>query len=174
MNHAGEILKRAAWLRSVLLDRIRLVDHNRAELRRLDADGRIYATPHYRAGRYLYLIHPTKDGERRRDYIGADPAKVADALRQVDNARNYDALEAEMLRIEGALYAATNQIEAAIRGLELVAPLDLATQGADLVRPLSPSVDDSRAHLAADAVTNGINSTVVTKPTLEQLNLSPL
>ncbi len=32
--------------------------------------GLIYAKPYYRQGKYLYLIYPMKDGQRRREYIG--------------------------------------------------------------------------------------------------------
>lgn len=33
--------------------------------------GIIYAKPHYRQGKYLYLIYPMQDGVRRREYVGA-------------------------------------------------------------------------------------------------------
>ena len=44
-----------------------------ARMHELKRAGLIYAKPHYRQGKYLYLIYPMKDGERRREYIGADP-----------------------------------------------------------------------------------------------------
>ena len=76
----------------MLLDRLQRVAHNRAELRRLDGAGRLYATPHWRGGRYLYLIYPTgADGTRVRQYVGADRAKTAAALTAIANARRYDA-----------------------------------------------------------------------------------
>jgi len=58
----------------------------RAEEQRLLGLDPIQATPHYRKDKdgnpkYLYLLHPTQaNGERKREYIGADPDAQAAAL----------------------------------------------------------------------------------------------
>lgn len=70
------------------------------ELRRA---GLIHAKPHYRQGKYLYLIYPMKDGERRREYIGADPGKIEKALEAVNRVHEYEVLSHELARVEGAL-----------------------------------------------------------------------
>ncbi len=69
----------------------------------LERAGLIHATPHYRQGKYLYLIHPMKDGERRREYIGADPGKIEKALEAVNRVHKYEALSHKLARLEGAL-----------------------------------------------------------------------
>lgn len=59
-------------------------DMTLATIANLGATGITNATPHYRDQKYLYLIHPTaSDGTRRREYIGADPARQADALARI-------------------------------------------------------------------------------------------
>lgn len=137
---AAELLKRTDWMQSLLLDRIQLASHNRREMQRLADAGRIYATPHWRAGKYLYLIYPTgRDGQRVREYVGTDHALVADALAKVENARNYDALAAETERIERTLGAVQYQLQPLIRDLERLAPLDLVTAAAAPGADLSPS-----------------------------------
>ena len=176
-ENAAKLLERAHWMQSLLLDRIQLISHNRREIQRLADEGRIYATPHWRAGKYLHLIHSSQDGERVREYIGAAPARVAEALKKVENAKSHDALEAETTRIERTLDAVHYQLESMIRDLERLAPLDLVTAAAAPGAKLSPSaaVDgDSGARPGRESVTNGLDSALVTKPAIEQLHLSPI
>lgn len=81
-----------------ILDNLDMLAHNtEQEMAALKTAGVKYATPHYRAGRYLYLIHPQKDGERVREYIGADPEKITAALDAINRAHQYDQL-AETLK----------------------------------------------------------------------------
>jgi hypothetical protein len=54
----------------------------------LERAGVIEATPYWRKDkegnpRILYLIHPSQNGQRKREYVGVDPAKQADALARV-------------------------------------------------------------------------------------------
>ena len=55
--------------------------------------GIVNATPHWRDGKYLYLIHPQKGGKRKRQYIGANETKQQIALCQVQNFELYHELE---------------------------------------------------------------------------------
>lgn len=51
----------------------------------LEALGTVNASLHYKAGRYLYLIHPTHEsGDRIRQYIGAQPEKIREAQESVN------------------------------------------------------------------------------------------
>lgn len=100
---------------------------------RRDVDGRIYASPYWRGGRYLYLVYPTgADGQRTREYIGADPKRTAEALRKVGNGKRYDALAAEVAAIERELLEAPYSLDIVAGRLERVAPVDLVTEA---VRP---------------------------------------
>lgn len=69
-----------------------------AKITALEEAGITEATTYYRqAGtkRYLYLIHPTKDGTRQREYIGPDPEKQAAALARLDRWEQYQQLTAK-------------------------------------------------------------------------------
>lgn len=71
-------------------------------VRRLDRAGCIEATPHYRAQRHLYLIHPQRDGERRRQYIGTDRKKQRAELQR--RARDLEATLIHVGRLLGTIY----------------------------------------------------------------------
>ena len=77
--------------------------------------GLIYAKPHYRQGKYLYLIYPMKDGERRREYIGADPEKIQEALQAINRVHEYEALSSKLARTEGCLSQGQLQLNQLIR-----------------------------------------------------------
>jgi hypothetical protein len=60
------------------------IDEILARMVQLEKAGLIQATEHWREGggepKYMYLLHPQKPGvRRRREYIGADPVRIAQA-----------------------------------------------------------------------------------------------
>lgn len=68
------------------------------ELAQLEEHERITASVHWRDGKYLVLVYPTdKDGNRKRQYIGSDPAKVKEALDAVQRQERYEQLSQEKL-----------------------------------------------------------------------------
>ncbi len=85
----------------------------------LERAGLIYAKPHYRQGKYLYLIYPMKDGQRRREYIGADPEKIEVALQAINRVHEYEALSNKLARTEGCLSQAQLQLNQLIRTLSI-------------------------------------------------------
>lgn len=154
----ANIVKDAAWLKTILLDRIQLAAYNRQKMMALDIDGRIYATPHYRDGKYLYLLYPSTAAETRvRQYIGKDPKKVADVLRKVDNAHRYDELERQALRIEQCITTMQYTIKSLCSDLERLGPLDLVSQA-----DRHGDDGDTAVEPGADIVTNAIESKMVT------------
>lgn len=62
--------------------------------------GLVNARLFYHQGKYLYLIHPAKNGKRQREYVGSNPRKVADAERRASNYKAFAANERELLRLE--------------------------------------------------------------------------
>lgn len=55
------------------------------KIRALEKLGTVNASLHYKAGRYLYLIHPTHEsGDRVRQYVGAQPEKIREAQESVN------------------------------------------------------------------------------------------
>jgi hypothetical protein len=74
-----------------------------SRMKEIEEAGLIYATPYWRAEKYLYLIYPMKGGGRRRDYIGADPHKIKDALEAVKRVEEYEHLSEKLRRLERSL-----------------------------------------------------------------------
>lgn len=56
-----------------------------SQISHLERLGTVNASLHYKAGRYLYLIHPTHEsGDRIRQYVGAQPEKIKEAQESVN------------------------------------------------------------------------------------------
>ncbi|NIP73034.1 MAG: hypothetical protein GWO16_08390 [Gammaproteobacteria bacterium] len=90
-------------LQARIQDHARRSDHLQREIARLERQGTTAARPHWRAGRYLYLVHPQRDGRRRREYVGVNPTRVARALYQVERWERVQALRAELAELEDQL-----------------------------------------------------------------------
>lgn len=66
----------------------------------------IYAVPYWRPGKspdqkYLYLNYPTQKGQpRKREYVGADPAKIKSAELGIQRAKEYEALKSRIESLE--------------------------------------------------------------------------
>jgi hypothetical protein len=73
------------------------------EMEALEKAGLIYANEHWRSGKYLYLIYPSRDRQRERKYIGADSDKIEAAQASIRRANEYDRLAIEAARIERIL-----------------------------------------------------------------------
>lgn len=66
--------------------------------------GLIYANPHLRQGKYFYLVYPVKNGGvRKREYVGIDPDKIAQAKASIERAKRYEALAAESRALDHQL-----------------------------------------------------------------------
>jgi len=53
--------------------------------------------------RFLYLVHPQKNGQRRREYVGSDPGRVAEAKRMVDRYKLRTKRTQELAKINDQL-----------------------------------------------------------------------
>ena len=69
---------------------------------------------HWREGRYLYLVHPQHDGERKREYVGTDPKKIKAAQDAIARARDYDALAERARQIEATVYDGGQRLASAV------------------------------------------------------------
>lgn len=65
--------------------------------------GIIDATPYWHQGKYLYLIYPTKDGKRQREYVGADQRKCAPIIAALRRAQRHQQIEASLQHLETQL-----------------------------------------------------------------------
>ncbi|MCL6467653.1 MAG: hypothetical protein I4O48_04940, partial [Ralstonia sp.] len=57
------------------------------------------------------LIYPMQGGERRREYVGSDPDKIEAAKAAVERAKQYDALNVELPRLEGRIAAVRGHLQ---------------------------------------------------------------
>ncbi|NMG32605.1 hypothetical protein [Aromatoleum evansii] len=110
---------------------LRALDDHREQcerdLTKLAELGTIRASEHWRDGKYLYLIHPTDScGQRKREYIGADPDKVANARAAMARERAADELRVTLKTIQEKTAAAWQYIGYAKSTIDTA----LATTGA--------------------------------------------
>lgn len=74
------------------------------EITELEELGIVQATPHYREGEYLYLIHPTQpDGSRKREYIGNKPHNIKVALDRVERFNQHSRKCRELQEVESKI-----------------------------------------------------------------------
>lgn len=71
-----------------LQEAIQLDEFNMEQLKKA---GISYAGVWWKAGKYLYLVHPSDGyGYRQREYIGADPEKVQAAMNSIERGRIFE------------------------------------------------------------------------------------
>lgn len=56
----------------------------------LQKQGIVDAYSHYKDGRYLLLIHPQVDGERKKEYIGAKKTHQTAALKAIERYKEWE------------------------------------------------------------------------------------
>ncbi len=93
---AAKILKSLKASSGLLPD---LIERSAGDVKSLDDQmkalkraGLIYASPHWREGKYFYLIHPTTAEGRKREYVGTDPKRIEQAMAAIERAKQYDEL----------------------------------------------------------------------------------
>lgn len=82
----------------------------------LKAKGLIYAGTWMKAGKYMYLIHPSDGfGSRKREYVGADPAAIQTALDGIQRGHDYNAAAHRRSRIQNQLNQVTQYLTSAAK-----------------------------------------------------------
>ncbi|EFR2202963.1 hypothetical protein UNR30_004664 [Salmonella enterica] len=121
--HTAELMKLAGELPALiegLEADIAAVSARMAELKKA---GLVYASEHWRKDandepKYFYLLYPQKHGEpRRRDYIGCDAAKIAEARAGIARAKEYDELAARLSSLSGRVHHVAGTLQDARRYL---------------------------------------------------------
>ena len=99
---------------SLLQDRV-ILEILAAELLQLAP---VDATPHWRKKngkrRYLYLLHPTTEGVRRRQYIGNKPDRTQAALRRVQAHADLTETDRQISDINARLAATRSLLQRAL------------------------------------------------------------
>lgn len=94
-----------------------------ARMAELKKAGLVYASEHWRKDandepKYFYLLYPQQHGEpRRRDYIGCDTAKIAEARAGIARAKEYDELAAHLSSLSGRVHYVAGTLQDARRYL---------------------------------------------------------
>lgn len=103
-NHYQSLALKADMLPVVISRALKARELLVTEIRHLEEDGLANATPWYRDQKYLYLIYPTQaNGERIREYIGADEEKKSAALRKIERYRLWTELQRRLSVIDTCL-----------------------------------------------------------------------
>lgn len=67
------------------------IEKDEMTMETLREQGLIYAGTWMKAGKYMYLIFPSDGfGYRERRYIGADPAKIKEAMDGIERGKEYN------------------------------------------------------------------------------------
>jgi len=84
----------------------------------LKKQGLIFANPHWRDKKYLYLLYPSQSGQqRRREYVGTDPAKIEEAEESMRRAKDYATLERELQALQKVASEGRLRVQSAIAAL---------------------------------------------------------
>jgi uncharacterized sporulation protein YeaH/YhbH (DUF444 family) len=101
--------------------------------RQLEAAGVVQASAYWRKDRagnptILYLNHSSQNGQRRREYVGKDPAKQADALLRIERWEQRQ----HLLQQANHLTTHLDRLQRNIRAIQLTAA-DLHRQTTELI-----------------------------------------
>lgn len=83
----------------------------RERMEQLEKNGLIFATAYWRSEKYLYLIYPMVNGQRKRQYIGASPDKVRTALDAIARGKLHADLARQLKEIEQSLKEARHCLD---------------------------------------------------------------
>jgi prefoldin subunit 5 len=92
----------------------RLIGHMRRIQARMDEltnAGMTTSKPVYRNGKYLTLVSPMIGGARSRQYIGSDPAKIAEAMAMIDRQQEYNNLQTALADLNSNLTYIQSNLE---------------------------------------------------------------
>jgi len=128
----GDGRRRVAFVPNVLqeladhfaaLDRLRA--EWQAEIASLEAAGMYEAIPaeswenRNGGGRYLRLVFPQHDGQRRKVYIGAYPSAIAEARAKIERRKRWEELTCNLARLAHTLNVAERELTTTALGLRL-------------------------------------------------------
>ena len=100
IKHLRQLAARLPRVIDAIGGELKAVSRRMAVLQRA---GLIYASEHWRENKYLYLIYPTHDGARRREYIGADTDRIAEARAGIERGKEFDQLSAKLKQLEASM-----------------------------------------------------------------------
>ncbi len=113
-----KLVSHSRKLNNLVLETIERRKNIERNMRKLRDKGLSYASEHWRGGKYMYLVHPSKVGEpRRREYVGIDPQRITEAKAAIARAVAYDAQAQQLQQIDRAINLASRAISEAVDAL---------------------------------------------------------
>lgn len=82
------------------------------ELAALERAGILNATPFWNKGKYLYLSYPMRHYERERVYVGANQARIAEALAKIARFKKHGEISRECAAIDDGFHRAHRALKA--------------------------------------------------------------
>ncbi|MFZ6030497.1 MAG: hypothetical protein ACOYYS_22550 [Chloroflexota bacterium] len=101
-------------LKDILAEAYKTLDHIEHTTAVMSQQPMFNAAPHWRGGKYLYLIFHQVNGQRERRYIGSDPENVREALAAVDRWKRWRQYTREFAEYERSCAQAARLIEQAV------------------------------------------------------------
>lgn len=99
-----------------LAGHINTIEHQIAALEQHEM---FYATEWWKDNKYLYLVSPTdQDGNRKRQYIGCDQQKIAEARQKITRWQTHRDLKKERLKLQLALRSREYDLDLLARNLK--------------------------------------------------------
>ncbi len=94
-----------------------------AKIDNLKEQGMINASPWWKQGKYLYLVHPMTNGHRKREYIGCDSFIIKEALAKIERWKELgriqfivDKLERKINKVEKILVYLQQELDPTFNG----------------------------------------------------------
>ncbi len=110
-NHRLDNIKQTlANIENSVVNGLCTIERLEEEKTEIENQGYSFGAIHYRAGKYAYLIHPQQNGERKREYIGTDPDKIAEAHARIARAQRHQQILQELNELENRLGWITRQL----------------------------------------------------------------
>lgn len=108
-NPATQLIKEIASIDKEAQKGLALRNSLEEKLKKLKKLGVVYGTLHKRDGKYFYLLHRSKVGEKRvREYLGVDTKVVEHYEACIERSKEYDEVQKSLhaldSRLNNALY----------------------------------------------------------------------
>jgi hypothetical protein len=107
----ADVIKLTTKIAEMIVARLKQQQQILDEIRDLETSGITDASMYWRDGKFLYLNHPSQNGERVREYVGSDPDKIKEAKAQVERYQRWVKLQSELRHITNGLVAAEHGLE---------------------------------------------------------------
>lgn len=113
-NPATQLIKEIAAIEKEAKKGLILCNSLADKLKQLQKQGVVYGTLHKRDGKYYYLLHRSKVGEKRiREYLGVDEKKISYYEACIERSIEYDEVQEQLQAFEKKANSAMHYLKMA-------------------------------------------------------------